>query len=75
MSLTKKISEALEKIRPQLQMHGGDLKLVSVKEGVVTVKVLGACLGCAYSQMTFGSGMEEFIKKEVPEVKKIEFTT
>ena len=74
-SLEKKITAVLEKIRPQIQAHGGDLELVSVKNNQVTIKILGACLGCPMAQATFGKGMEEFIKEEVPEVKKIKFTT
>ncbi len=73
MSLVKKVSEALEKVRPQLQIHGGDLKLVKIEGDQVTIKILGACLGCSHAQATFGTGMEEFIKEEVPEVKKIKF--
>ncbi|MFZ5365879.1 MAG: NifU family protein [Patescibacteria group bacterium] len=76
MSLLKeKVSRALEKVRPQVQAHGGDLKLVGVKNGQVTIKILGACLGCPMAQATFGAGMEEFIKEEIPEVKKIKFIT
>lgn len=71
--LEEKIAKALQKIRPSIQTHGGDLELVSVKNGQVTIKILGACLGCPMTQVTFGEGMEEFIRKEVPEVKKIKF--
>ena len=72
-SLEEKITIALGKIRPQIQAHGGDLELVSVKNDQAIIKILGACLGCPMAQVTFGQGMEEFIKKEVPEVKKIKF--
>lgn len=74
-SLKTKVAQALEKIRPSIQAHGGDLKLVKAENGQVTIKILGACLGCPYSQATFGAGMEGMIKEEVPEVKKIKFTT
>lgn len=74
-SLEEKIAVVFKKIRPQIQAHGGDLELVSVKNNQVTIKILGACLGCPMAQATFGAGMEEFIKEEVPEVKKVKFVT
>lgn len=73
--LEEKVGQVLKKIRPEIQAHGGDLKLIKVKNDQVTIKILGACLGCPMAQATFGKGMEEFIKEEVPEVKKIKFTT
>lgn len=72
-SLKTKVTQVLEKMRPAIQAHGGDLKLLKAEKDLVTIRILGACLGCPYSQDTFGTGMEEMIKKEVPEVKKIKF--
>jgi len=71
--LEEKVARVIKKIRPSIQAHGGDLELVGIKDGQVTIKILGACLGCSLASMTFGEGMEELIKKEVPEVKKIKF--
>ncbi len=65
------IEKALNSIRPVLQADGGDIQLVSVEEGVVKVRLTGACGGCPMSQMTMTQGVEQAIKKAVPEVKKV----
>lgn len=67
-----KISKALESIRPALQMDGGDIELIGVNEGVVRVRLTGACAGCPMSQMTLQMGVERAIKREVPEVVRVE---
>lgn len=70
--MKEKVTEALSKIRPNLQADGGDVELVDVSEdGVVTVKLTGACRGCPMSQMTLRNGIERYLKKEVPEVKEV----
>jgi Fe-S cluster biogenesis protein NfuA len=70
--MKEKIEAALDKIRPQLRMDGGDVKLVEVgADGVVKVKLTGACGGCPMSQMTLKMGIERILKKEVPEVKEV----
>ena len=70
--MKEKIEAALNKIRPQLQMDGGDVELVEVgADGVVKVRVTGACGGCPMSQMTLKMGIERILKKEVPEVKEV----
>ena len=67
-----KVQEALEKIRPALQADGGDVELVDVTDdGVVKVRLTGACHGCPMSQMTLKMGVEKMIKKEVPEIKEV----
>lgn len=67
------IQEALDKIRPALQRDGGDVELVEVTgEGVVKVKLKGACGGCPMSQMTLKMGIEKVVKQAVPEVKSVE---
>ena len=68
-----KVEAALAKIRPMLVADGGDVKLVEVtEEGVVKVKLTGACGSCPMSQMTLKMGIESFLKKELPEVKSVE---
>jgi Fe-S cluster biogenesis protein NfuA len=70
--MKEKVEAALNKIRPQLQMDGGDVELVGIEgDGVVKVRLKGACGGCPMSQMTLKMGIERILKKEVPEVKKV----
>ena len=70
--MEEKIRAALEKIRPSLQADGGDVELVEVTtEGVVKVKLTGACAGCPMRQMTLQMGIGRVLKEEVPEVKEI----
>lgn len=70
--MKEKVESALNKIRPSLQADGGDVELVEVtSDGVVKVKLTGACGGCPMSQMTLKMGIEEAIKKEVPEIKEV----
>lgn len=71
--LKEKVEQALEKVRPALQADGGDVKLVDVDEnGVVKVKLTGACGGCPMSQMTLKMGIEKTLKLNVPEVTRVE---
>ncbi|HZK66282.1 MAG TPA: NifU family protein [Chloroflexota bacterium] len=70
--MEEKIAKALESIRPALQMDGGDIELIGVNEGVVQVRLTGACAGCPMSQMTLQMGVERAIKREVPEVIRVE---
>jgi len=71
--LREKIEDALNKVRPSLQADGGDVELVDVdEEGVVKVKLTGACGGCPMSQMTLKMGIEKVLKQNVPEVSRVE---
>ena len=73
MSDMKKLVElALEKIRPMLQRDGGDIELVEVNDGVVKVRLTGACKGCPMSQMTLKQGVEKLLLKEVPGLKEVQ---
>lgn len=71
--MRERIEKALQKIRPSLQFDGGDVELVEIdeKNGVVKVRLSGACGGCPMSQMTLTYGIEQSIRQEVPEVKKV----
>ena len=72
-TLRDKVEAALEKIRPALMRDGGNVELVDVSEdGVVKVKLQGACGGCPMSQMTLKMGIEKVVKEAVPEVKSVE---
>jgi Fe-S cluster biogenesis protein NfuA len=71
--MKEKIEAALNKIRPMLQADGGNVELVNVSpDGVVQVRLKGACSGCPMSQMTLKNGIERVIKEAVPEVKTVE---
>jgi len=73
MSLKEKVEKALEKIRPSLRADGGDVELIEVTEdGIVKVKLQGACRGCPMSQMTLKLGIERTLKKEIPEIKEVQ---
>jgi Fe-S cluster biogenesis protein NfuA len=71
--MREQIENALEKIRPALQRDGGDIELVDVEEdGIVKVRLTGACKGCPMSQMTLKQGVERVVKQLVPQVKAVE---
>lgn len=71
-TLKERVEAALEKIKPALQADGGNVELVEVTpEGIVKVKLTGACYGCPMSQMTLKMGIGRSLKKEVPEVKEV----
>ena len=71
--MQQKVKKALAKVRPSLQADGGDVELVSVsEEGVVKVRLTGACGGCPMATMTLKAGIERVLRKEVPEVKRVE---
>jgi Fe-S cluster biogenesis protein NfuA len=69
--MREKVEAALARIRPALQADGGDVELLGVKEGVVSVRLSGACGGCPMSMVTLKNGIERILKQEVPEVKSV----
>ncbi len=69
--MKEKVEKVLAQIRPNLQADGGDVELVNVKGGVVTVKLTGACGGCPMATMTLKNGIERVLKEEIPEVKQV----
>ena len=66
-----KVQEVLNIIRPSLQADGGDVELVDVKDGIVSVKLKGACAGCPMSTMTLKKGIERFLKEKLADVKEV----
>ena len=70
--MRESVEKALQKIRPALQADGGDIELIDIQDGVVKVKLTGACAGCPMSQMTLKQGVERALKQDVPEVKGVE---
>lgn len=69
--MLEKVQEVLDKIRPRLQADGGDVELISVEDGVVKVRLTGACGGCPMATMTLKQGIERVLKSEIPEVKEV----
>ena len=69
--MKEKIEEALKKIRPSLQADGGDVDFIAYEDGVVKLKLKGACGGCPMSQMTLKMGIERILKKDIPEIKEV----
>jgi Fe-S cluster biogenesis protein NfuA len=70
--MREEVIKALEKVRPALQADGGDVELVDVQDGIVSVKLTGACGGCPMSQMTLKEGIEKTIREAVPGIKGVE---
>ena len=70
--LRERVEKSLETIRPALQLDGGDVALVDIEDGIVKVKMEGACQGCPMSTMTIQMGIERVLKRDVPEVKGVE---
>jgi Fe-S cluster biogenesis protein NfuA len=69
--MKEKIEAALNKIRPALQADGGNVEVVDVKDGIVKVRLTGACGGCPMSTMTLKNAVEKVIREQLPEVKKV----
>lgn len=73
LHMKDRVEQALERIRPALQADGGDVELVDVTEdGIVKVRLVGACRGCPMSQLTLANGVERVVKEDVPEVVRVE---
>lgn len=71
--IESKVLKVLEKIRPYLKIDGGDVELVKIREdGIVELKLLGACDTCALKPMTLRAGIERAIMHEISEIKRIE---
>ena len=69
--MKEKVEATLERIRTALQADGGDVELVDVSGGVVSLRLTGACKGCPMAAMTLRNGIERILKEEVPEVEKV----
>ncbi|MDY7031941.1 MAG: NifU family protein [Thermodesulfobacteriota bacterium] len=69
--MKEKVEEALNHIRPALQADGGDVELVDISDGVVKVRLTGACGSCPMSQMTMKMGVEKTLMEKVPEIKEV----
>ncbi len=70
--MRERVAKVIERIRPAVQMDGGDIELIDVKDGIVQLRLVGACHGCPSSMMTLKAGIERAIQSEVPEIKAVE---
>ncbi|NLP01516.1 MAG: NifU family protein [Fibrobacter sp.] len=71
--MKEKVHEVIQEIRPNLQADGGDIELVDVTEdGIVKVKLQGACRGCPGAAMTLKMGVERILRSRIPEIKGVE---
>jgi Fe-S cluster biogenesis protein NfuA len=66
-----KVEAVLDKIRPSLVADGGNVELIEVNDGIVKLKLTGACAGCPMSTMTLKQGIERILKHEIPEIKEV----
>lgn len=71
-TMQEQVKRVLEDVRPALQRDGGDVEFVDVKDGVVQVKLQGACAGCPMSQMTLAFGIQRVLKEKIPEIERVE---
>jgi len=69
--MREKVEAALSRVRPVLQADGGDVELVEVSDGVVKLRLTGACGGCPMATLTLRAGIERVLKEQVPEVKEV----
>jgi len=69
--MEEKLKSVIEQIRPGLQADGGDIELIAIKDGVVSVRLVGACGNCPMSSITLKKGVERFIRSKMPEVKEV----
>ena len=69
--MQEKVEHVLDQIRPNLRADGGDVELVDVKDGIVSLRLKGACAGCPMSTMTLKNGIERMLKAEISEVKEV----
>lgn len=70
--IRERVTKALEEFRPRLQADGGDVELLGVDNGIVKVRLKGACVGCPMATMTLKKGVEQYLKKKIPEIVRVE---
>lgn len=69
--MEKKIEELIEKMRPYINMDGGDIEFIKYEDGYVYIKLSGACVDCMFQDNTVNEGLLDFFKSEIPEVKGV----
>ncbi len=70
--LEEKVKKLLNDVRPGLQMDGGDVEFVEIKDNVVYLRLIGACGGCPMARLTLKEGIERYLRQELPEIKAVE---
>jgi len=68
---TQKVEEILKKVRPYIQMHGGDVTLVGVEKGIVTLNISGACAHCSLADLTYNNLIAGLLREEIPGIKNV----
>ena len=71
MAMRERSKAAIDRVKPAMRAYGGGMELIEVKDGVVSVRLTGACGGCPMATMTLKNGIESIIREEVPEVKEV----
>ncbi|MBA4602285.1 NifU family protein [Thermoactinomyces mirandus] len=72
MSAKERVSEVLDRLRPFIQRDGGDVELIEVEDGIVRVRLLGACGSCPSSTITLKAGIERALMEEIPEIREVQ---
>jgi Fe-S cluster biogenesis protein NfuA len=73
MTITERVQQSLDAVRPYLQADGGDVELVRITDdGFVEVKLTGSCISCPMSRMTLRAGVERRLLRDIPEVRRVE---
>ncbi|MEY4731635.1 MAG: hypothetical protein RL681_581 [Candidatus Parcubacteria bacterium] len=67
----KRVIAILDKVRPYIQMHGGDMQFLGFEKGTVTLRIMGACVGCSLADLTYNKMLGGLLKSEVPGVRKV----
>ncbi len=73
--MRERVEKVINRIRPAVQMDGGDIELVDVVDGLVRLRLVGSCQGCPSSMITLQAGIERAIRAEIPEIKGVEAVT
>lgn len=69
--MKEKVQKIIDKVRPYVNMHGGDVYLVGIKDEVVTLKITGTCQNCSLANLTYDKMLGGIIREEIPEIKDI----
>ena len=69
--MRRQVEAVLDKIRPSLVADGGNVELIDINDGIVKLKLIGACVGCPMSTLTLKNGIERILKQEIPEIKEV----